>query len=63
MRARVEERVFSFQGGTARTSISIGMAEFPTGTPESRDEFVRRADVALYEAKVTGKNKVVAYSG
>jgi two-component system cell cycle response regulator len=63
MRAAVEERVFSFQGGTARTSISIGMAEFPTGTPESRDEFVRRADVALYEAKVTGKNKVVAYSG
>ncbi len=61
IRASVEGKVFAFPEGTLRATVSIGMAEFPCDAPESRDEFVRRADVALYEAKMTGKNKVAAY--
>jgi len=63
IRAKVEEKVFAFREGTYRATVSIGLAEFPIDTTESRDEFIRRADVALYQAKMTGKNKVVAYGG
>lgn len=37
-------------------TISIGVAEYITG--ESVAEFIERADVALYEAKNSGRNKV-----
>lgn len=40
-----------------RFTVSCGLAEYSPG--ESVEEFLRRADEALYEAKHTGKNKVV----
>lgn len=38
-------------------TVSIGVAEFP-GNGESRDDIVRAADAALYEAKAAGRNRV-----
>jgi diguanylate cyclase (GGDEF)-like protein len=63
IRAAVQEKVFAFPEGTVRITASIGMAEFPNDNPIGRDELIRRADVALYEAKKTGKNKVAEYGG
>lgn len=40
-----------------RFTVSCGLAEFAPG--ESVEEFIRRADEALYQAKHTGKNRVV----
>jgi two-component system cell cycle response regulator len=40
-------------------TISIGVASYPTDA-STRDELVRRADVALYEAKASGGNCVSA---
>lgn len=40
-----------------RFTVSCGLAEYSPG--ESVEEFIRRSDDALYEAKHTGKNRVV----
>jgi len=47
-------------GGTTRLSASLGVACFPesASTPE---ELVYRADMAMYWAKSTGKNRVTAW--
>ena len=42
-------------------TISAGIAESNPARPIPADEWVRRADIALYEAKGLGRNRVVAY--
>jgi diguanylate cyclase (GGDEF)-like protein len=58
VRQAVENTVF---GGPAHVTVSIGIAEYQPG--ESGDSLLARADDALYEAKRTGRNCVVAASG
>jgi len=41
-------------------TISIGVAEFMPNE-NTKDDFIKNVDVALYQAKRTGKNKVVKY--
>jgi len=42
-------------------TISIGIAPFQTGKPISRDILIGNADLALYEAKNSGRNQVICY--
>src|SRR5947209_11940301 len=44
--------------GTLRVTASLGVASLPRGEGDPRD-LLARADAALYEAKRSGKNKVV----
>jgi diguanylate cyclase (GGDEF)-like protein len=53
MRAEIEKTSFDNQSIT----ISIGVAEYQRG--ESQEMLLERLDRALYEAKNTGRNKVV----
>jgi GGDEF domain-containing protein len=39
-------------------SLSIGIAEHTSFSPYSMNEFVRAADMAMYEAKGGGKNQI-----
>jgi two-component system cell cycle response regulator len=56
---RSVERLKVFAGDKAvPVTCSIGVAEWEAG--DNIDTLLRRADVALYEAKRTGRNKVVA---
>ena len=53
------ERLKIFSGEQpVPVTCSLGVAEWETG--DTIDTLLRRADVALYEAKRTGRNKVVA---
>jgi diguanylate cyclase len=59
---RIAERSFEYQAEgetrTVRFTMSCGVAQFAAG--ESAQQLVQRADQALYDAKKSGRNRVVA---
>lgn len=57
LRKLIEEYKFSVEG-IDKVTCSFGVAKYIYG--ESIAEFINRADVALYDAKNTGRNKVIA---
>lgn len=62
LRMRIASTTFSGGPGVALgMTASIGLVDGP-GEGEGLDAFVRRADLALYEAKAKGRNRVVFLS-
>lgn len=63
LRQCVEETLFTQPQGTStgRLTLSLGLAEFPADSKEMY-ELLDRADRALYRAKETGRNRVVAWA-
>jgi two-component system cell cycle response regulator len=61
IRHEIESMPFAIGGGTQplRVTVSIGVASMIPGK-DSVDTLMKRADAALYEAKNTGRNRVVA---
>jgi two-component system, cell cycle response regulator len=57
LRARVAALWFDVAGEKASVTCSLGVAERRPG--ESIDQLLRRADTALYEAKSSGRDRVV----
>jgi diguanylate cyclase len=59
---QIADRSFEFQADgetrALRFTMSCGVAQFATG--ESAQDLVQRADQALYDAKKSGRNRVVA---
>jgi len=55
------ERPFTFNDKLSRISASVGIAMFPRdGT--STDDLINHADIAMYEAKQSGKNQYRLYA-
>lgn len=52
---QVRAEAFVQDGNTIRFTVSIGIAELEHG--ELAEEWIKRADAALYQAKNTGRNK------
>ena len=62
IRDRVEQHAFVLPGGgTLHKTISLGVAEFPDDA-QTMYKAIKFADVALYQAKETGRNKVVPFT-
>lgn len=61
IRAKVECEPFPIHRGTRAVSVtvSIGVAARQAGDPSAQD-MMKRADVALYRAKQTGRNRVIS---
>jgi diguanylate cyclase (GGDEF)-like protein len=59
-RIRTEVSEIKVTGCAVQITMSFGIASWMTG--EAREEFVARADAALYRAKSTGRNRVEAAS-
>jgi len=58
IRLDIGERVYAYEGHSLRLSATLGVATVRDG--ESVADVIRRADVALYEGKRSGRNRVVA---
>lgn len=61
IRAKVEETKIQLPGAMLQKTISIGVAEFPTDA-DTFWQVIKYADVALYEAKDKGRNRVVRFT-
>lgn len=61
IRLAVEEMSVPVSGGVLKKTISIGIADFP-GDSDTFWQTVKFADVALYSAKETGRNRVVRFT-
>ncbi|HOK00955.1 MAG TPA: sensor domain-containing diguanylate cyclase, partial [Spirochaetota bacterium] len=62
LRAKVEEADFDLNGTKIKVTISIGVAQFNPEVDDSADSIIARADMALYQAKNTGRNRVCCNS-
>jgi diguanylate cyclase (GGDEF)-like protein len=60
IRATVEDLKVQVSGGLLQKTISIGIADFPSDS-DTFWQAVKFADVALYPAKETGRNRVVRF--
>ncbi|MDR2925574.1 MAG: diguanylate cyclase [Azoarcus sp.] len=61
IRASVEAMKIPYSGTALQRTISIGIADFP-GDSHTFWQAVKFADVALYRAKETGRNRVVHFT-
>lgn len=61
IRSSVESQRFEKDGITLRMTVSIGVSNCPKSA-NAVEDLIRTADKALYEAKISGKNRVVESS-
>ena len=55
----VGQDAFTFSNQIERVSVSIGVAVYPSRDIKSKDQLIKAADRALYQAKHSGRNRVV----
>ena len=60
LRSSLEQAEFVIDGNRVALTISVGLSEL-RDEADTVSELMKRADDALYEAKTTGRNKVVIY--
>lgn len=61
IRKSVEEYEFSGQDEPLHVTISIGVAQYDESRDVTSKDLIKRSDLALYKAKESGRNKVVAH--
>jgi diguanylate cyclase (GGDEF)-like protein len=62
VRQAVAERSFTYDGGVVRRTLSAGVAAWPHPEVRHQEALVKSADDALYVAKESGRNRVVAFA-
>lgn len=62
LRCTVRDSEFKAEDKRIRVTVSIGVSSVPADT-KIKEEFIERADKALYQAKSGGRNKTVMWSG
>jgi diguanylate cyclase (GGDEF)-like protein len=52
---------YSMPGASERVSLSVGVAVFPSRDIKSKDQLIKAADRALYQAKGDGRDRICVY--
>jgi diguanylate cyclase (GGDEF)-like protein len=60
IRNAVHDACFEYKGERIQSSVSIGIASFPKGVSHA-EEILDKADLALYNSKRSGRNRVSYY--
>jgi diguanylate cyclase (GGDEF)-like protein len=63
IRRLVETTPFDIGQGQINITISIGISNLPTHRARSKEEMIKMADQALYQAKRGGRNRVCVFAG
>ncbi|MBI2433455.1 MAG: sensor domain-containing diguanylate cyclase [Candidatus Hydrogenedentes bacterium] len=63
LRRAIASRLFRDVPEDVQVTVSVGVGTLDQEQMQNYDDIIRAADIALYEAKRTGKNKVAAFSG
>ena len=63
IRRIVEDTPFEVGQAQVKLTISMGISNFPSHRAKSKEELVKMADQALYDAKRGGRNKVCIFGG
>jgi diguanylate cyclase (GGDEF)-like protein len=61
IRRMVEKTPFEIDQAQINMTVSIGISSFPSHQARSKEELVKMADQALYEAKGGGRNRVCVF--
>lgn len=61
-RKRISEMQISWQNHLIHLTISVGVSYAETGEQQTLEELLLQSDIALYQAKQAGKNKVCLYN-
>lgn len=61
LRQTVEEYEFTGQVEPLRLTISLGVVEYDIHRDLDKDRFIKRADMAMYRAKKSGRNRVAIF--
>jgi len=62
LRRKVDEHPFYYQEKRLPITVSVGLTTYPQYGAKNKDELVGQADLALYDSKHKGKNRVTVYS-
>ena len=63
IRKLVEGTPFEIANARINLTVSMGISNFPSNRAKSKEELVKMADEALYDAKRGGRNKVCIFTG
>jgi diguanylate cyclase (GGDEF)-like protein len=63
IRRLIESTPFEVGQAQVNLTVSMGISNFPSHRAKSKEELIRMADQALYDAKRGGRNKVFIFAG
>ena len=58
----ISQAVLKYKGSAIRYTASIGLSEYDTESEDSIDDLLARADLALYQAKQSGRNQTATFN-
>lgn len=61
IRRQVEQMRFDVGQAHIQLTVSLGISNFPDHRPRTKEDLIRMADIALYDAKRSGRNRVCVF--